>query len=153
MTELIINSPSLQSLHQRYMSTLLKFLFWALWIFLWTPLVTLAGWLAGAHLTYFEMVRLNGWTEVVHDFKIFMLCVAVIGGALGLWAAYNYYRFRGVERRKAFPPVEKRQLAEFFNVNIVDLALQQKAQCLAVAFDERGRIINSNEMVSGVPLR
>jgi biofilm PGA synthesis protein PgaD len=153
VTELVINSPSLQSLQQRYISTILTFVFWVLWIFLWTPLLTLLAWLVGAHLVYFEMFELKGWGEVVREFKIFSICVTLIGLALGLWALYNYQRFHGVERRKAFPPLENNQLAEFFQVDATELSLQQKAQCLTVTFDEHGHITDCSEIVFGISLR
>ncbi|MDP3334575.1 MAG: poly-beta-1,6-N-acetyl-D-glucosamine biosynthesis protein PgaD, partial [Methylococcaceae bacterium] len=76
MKDLIINTPSLQSIKQKYVSALFTFVFWVVWIFLWTPLVTLIGWILGVDLVIFQMIELGGYQGVVADFILFLLCVA-----------------------------------------------------------------------------
>lgn len=147
MKDLIINTPSLQSIKQKYVSALLTFAFWVVWIFLWTPLVTLIGWILGVDLVIFQMIELGGYQGVVADFILFLLCVALMGGALAIWAGYNFVRFRNVDRRTPLPPVTNSQLAEFFKVNEASLSTQQEAQCLSVSFDDDGNIIRSTKIV------
>lgn len=146
MKPLVIDTPSLQSLRQKYFSTLITFVFWVVWIFLWTPLVTLLGWFLSIDQVYIQMIALNGYEEVIDDFVLFVRCVAGMGGALAIWALYNFGRFRNVERRAALPPVSNAQLSDFFHVDIETLSQQQAAQCLSVGFDDDGNIISSSEL-------
>lgn len=143
---LVINSPSLQNLSERYVSALFTFLFWIIWIFLWTPLVTFIGWLLGLDLVYLEMIELEGYKAVISDFGLFLMCVMVIGFILGIWALYNFIRFKDVDRRAAIEPVNSHQLSTFFAIDPSLLAKQQKSQCLSVHFDDHGNIVNSTEI-------
>lgn len=143
---LIIDSPSLQNLRQRYLSVTFTFVFWVIWILLWTPLITLIGWFFGLDLVYIEMIKLEGYKSVIADFGLFLICITVIGGILGIWAAYNFFRFKDLERRAALDPVNNRQLAAFFGVDPQTLTKQQKAQCLSVSFDSQGNIIASEQI-------
>ena len=137
---LIINSPSLQSLQQQYVSALFTFIFWMIWIFLWTPLITLVGWLSGLDLIYIQMIELEGFSDITEDFSGFLICVAIIGSVLGFWALYNFLRFKDIERRAAITPVNNQQLAAFFGVAVNTLDTQQKTQCLSISFDDQGNI-------------
>jgi len=76
-----------------------------------------------------------------------LLCVALMGGALAIWARYNFVRFRNVDRRTPLPPVTNSQLAEFFKVNEAILSTQQEVQCLSVSFDDDGNIIRSTKIL------
>lgn len=143
---LVIDSPSLQSLRQRYLSATFTFVFWVIWILLWTPLITLIGWLFGLDLVFIEMIKLDGYKGVIADFGLFLICITVIGSILGIWAAYNFFRFKDLERRAAIEPVNNRQLAAFFEVDPQILTKQQKAQCLSVSFDSHGHIIASKQI-------
>lgn len=140
---LIIDSPSLQSLRQRYLSATFTLIFWTIWIFLWTPLLTLLGWLLGLDLVYIEMIELKGYRAIIADFGLFLICVGIIGGILGIWAAYNFFRFKDLERRAAIRPVNNPQLAAFFKVDPQTLTRQQNTQCLSVSFDSLGNIVAS----------
>ncbi len=111
---LVIHRPSLQTLRQKYVSRVLTFVFWLLWFFLWIPLITFIGWIAGFDIFYLEMIELEGYQEVAAEFSLFLLGVAIIGGLLGIWALYNFLRFKNVERRTAINPVNNQQLADFF---------------------------------------
>ena len=137
---LIINSPSLQSLQQRYVSALFTFIFWMIWIFLWTPLITLVGWISGLDLIYIQMIELEGFSDITEDFAGFVICVAIIGCVLGFWALYNFLRFKDIERRAAITPVNNQQLAAFFGVAVNTLDKQQQTQCLSISFDDQGNI-------------
>jgi biofilm PGA synthesis protein PgaD len=137
---LIINSPSLQSLQQQYVSALFTFIFWMIWIFLWTPLITLIGWISGLDLIYIQMIELEGFSDITEDFAGFLISVAILGGLLGFWALYNFLRFKDIERRAAITPVNNQQLAAFFGVGVNLLGKQQQAQCLSISFDDQGNI-------------
>ncbi len=144
MKPLVIDTPSVQSLRQKYISALLTFIFWVIWIFLFTPLITLLGWLLGIHLVYFQMIELEGSKAVIENFGAFLECLAAIGGSLSAWAYYNYWRFGKIDRRTQLPPVTNDQLSAFFHVEESSLSAQQENKCLSVSFDEAGNIIRIN---------
>lgn len=139
---LIIQSPSLQSLQQRYATAIFTFIFWMIWIFLWSPLITLIGWLLGFDLFYVEIFELEGYESILSDMTGFVEWVAIIGGALATWALYNFLRFRDIERRTALSPVSNQQLSTFFNISEHSLHQHQHSQYLSVSFDEQGNITN-----------
>ena len=111
---LIIERPDLQSRSQRLISTTLTAFFWALWLYLWLPVVALVGWYA--------------------------VCIVALAGSLIVWALYNIFRFRGRERRKARPLVRVGQVAEHVGVEPDTLLAWQRARILHVMHDEAGRI-------------
>lgn len=147
---LIINSPSLLSLQQQYVSALFTFIFWMIWIFLWTPLITLVGWLSGLDLIYIQMIELEGFSDITEDFSGFLICVAIIGSVLGFWALYNFLRFKDIERRAAITPVNNQQLSTFFGVEVKTLERQQHLQCLTVSFDDQGNI-SASKAINNTP--
>ena len=147
MKPLVIDTPSMQSLRRKYISAVITFIFWMIWIFLWTPLITLVGWLLGIHQVYFQMVELQGSQAVIESFGLFLKCLAAMGGSLAAWALYNYLRFRNIDRRTPLPPVTNAQLSAYFHVDQSVLSRQQASKCLSVCFDEDGKIIRSVELI------
>ncbi len=142
MRDLIINTPSLQSLWQRYASIIFTFLFWGIWFFLWIPIVTVVAWYFGFSLVYFEMFEMGGYETAIDDFSRFLTVVALLGGSLSVWASYNYFRFRGVDRRAAQKPVTQEEIADFFEIEYLLLKKAKHANLVSVSFDEDGKIID-----------
>ncbi len=142
MRNLIINTPSLQNLWQRYASVLLTFIFWGVWFFLWIPIATLIAWYFGFTLLYFEMFEMGGFETATQDFIRFLIVVACLGGSLAIWASYNYLRFRGVDRRAAQKPVSQEQIGDFFKIEYSILKKAKHAKLVSVSFDEDGKIID-----------
>jgi len=147
MKELIINTPSMQSLWQSYSSVLITFIFWLLWFFLWVPVATAIAWYSGLHLAYFEMFEMDGFKSVIDDFLGFLQIVALLGGSLAIWASYNFLRFRGNERRKPQKPVEIEQVADYFDLDVETLKQRRKEKMITVNFDDKGKIIGIDKLV------
>lgn len=100
MRHFIIERPQWQTASQRAVFRFLTVLCWALWIYLWMAVLALIGWLLGIDVGYREMVIKHGFGEFVDRLPLYAFIVLCLGGGLLLWAYYNYFRFRGVERRK-----------------------------------------------------
>lgn len=143
---LIIERPDLQSRSQRLISTTLTAFFWALWLYLWLPVVALVGWWLGATRFYDEMVRLEGYKPLVELLGWYAVCIVALAGSLIVWALYNIFRFRGRERRKARPLVRVGQVAEHVGVEPDTLLAWQRARILHVMHDEAGRIESVEEI-------
>ncbi len=142
--DLILNSPSMQTLWQRYSSIIITFAFWVMWFFLWVPVITAIAWYQGIHLAYFEMFEMDGFKAVIADFFVFLKIVMLLGGSLAIWAGYNFFRFRGKERRKAVKPVSVEDLAVFFEMDVELLKQRQQEKMISVAFDANGQICSIN---------
>jgi biofilm PGA synthesis protein PgaD len=96
----IIEKPQWQTASQRALFRSVTVLLWALWFYLWLPVLALIGWLLGIKIGYRELVMKHGYAEFVDQLPLYACIVLCLGGGLLLWAYYNYFRFHGVERRK-----------------------------------------------------
>lgn len=137
---LIIERPDLQSPPQRVVSTGLTLFFWALWAYLWLPVLALLGWAFGVTRFYEEMVVNQGDQALLDVLGWYAVGIALLAGSLVCWALYNYFRFRGNERRSARPRVGVAQVAAQAAVEPGALQGWQKARVLYVRHDAAGRI-------------
>jgi biofilm PGA synthesis protein PgaD len=108
------------------------------------PLITLIGWWAGIDLFYVHMIKLDGNQLLYKDLFFFLKCIILLGGTLAIWASYNYFRFRKLERRMALPAVTNRELSLFFGIDKKSLDKQQLEKYISVQFDENGNISDLN---------
>jgi biofilm PGA synthesis protein PgaD len=116
MKDLIIDKPQWQSARQRMLFGSLTTLFWVLWIYLWLPVLAIAGWILGLKIGYDEMVVRAGYASLARLLKVYALIIGCLDGTLLAWAYYNYYRFRGVERRKRSDRVTLADLARRYGI-------------------------------------
>ena len=142
MTELIIHAPHLQSAIQRITTTTITLAFWALWCFLWTPLVTLFAWLSGIELIYVEMVELGGYKSLLAELYTLSIGIGTMTGSLVIWATYNFHRFKNNKQRGTQKPVSNQELAQFFKVEEKSIPSWKNTKHLSVSFDESGNIKN-----------
>ena len=147
----LIERPDLQSRSQRTLYGALTLVFWALWLYLWVPLLALLAWSLGVQQAYKYMVVLGGYRDVLNLLGFYALVILLLGGGLVLWAVYNIIRFRGVERRTAAPPVTPAESGREFGQDPAAVARWQSAQRLYVTHDERGRIARVEILVNGAP--
>ncbi len=137
---LIIETPSLQSLRQRYAYALLTLAFWVLWFYLWIPVISLVAWLLGVKAFYREMIFLDGLHEQQELLIWYGLTIAIVGICYISWALYNQFRFRGRERRLTPPVVTVEELAGDFDLDPALVSTLQEAKRIRIVHDEQGRI-------------
>lgn len=136
----LIERSDLQSPQQRTLYGALTLMFWALWIYLWLPLLALLAWTLGVQQAYKYMVVLDGYQQLLRLLGIYLLIILLLGGGLVLWASYSIFRFRGVERRSAQREVTTSALALHFAQPATEVACWQALKQLHVTHDEAGRI-------------
>lgn len=94
----IISKPSAQPTLHRSFFGIITAAFWALYLYLWLPLLTLVLWLFGIRTTIFELYLRE---HQIDPFLILALPLIAIAATilLILWAEYNRWRFKDKERR------------------------------------------------------
>ncbi len=136
----IIETPDLQSLRQRYASTILTLAFWVLWFYLWIPVLSLLAWLLGIESFYREMILFEGLYGERRLLACYGITVLLIGIAYLGWALYNQFRFRGRERRCEQRRVDDEALAEAFGIVPDEVVRLKSARRVVITHDEAGRI-------------
>lgn len=136
----IIHQPRLQTLKQRFGYSLVTFIFWTIWLYLWLPLISLLAWFIGIRLFHDEMIAQRGYEGFFNLVGWYSLVVLIIGGALLGWGGYNLYRFRGKERRKSTGSSDKNEIAEQFAVDVDQLQKWHRAKQLTIHHTEEGHI-------------
>ena len=94
----IISKPGAQPALHRSFFGVITAAFWALYLYLWLPLLTLVLWLFGIRTTIFELYLRE---HQIDPFLILALPLIAITATilLILWAEYNRWRFKDKERR------------------------------------------------------
>lgn len=140
MNPLIIKRPKLQTLKQKYANTIVTLAFWALWFYLWIPLISLVAWLFGIEIFYEEFILTEGYHILISLFFQYGMVALIISICLLGWAFYNQLRFRRKDRRKEAPRPSAQAQADYFAVNVDHLKKGRKAKNLIVRFDNTGEI-------------
>jgi len=138
---LIINRPDLQSPQQKLVSGLLTMVFWLLWALLWLPLITLAAWAFFGVQLHVHMIELEGYAGFFDLLSTYAMIIVAMGGTLVVWAKYNHFRFRGMDRRKAAAPVSIDMLASFAGHSPLRVAQWREMRVMTVEHDANGRIL------------
>jgi biofilm PGA synthesis protein PgaD len=140
MSELIIETPHLQNLRQRYGFATLTLLFWVLWLYMWLPLISLVAWFFGMKVFYFHMIELGGYVGLMELLGWYTLTVLLIAIVFGAWMLVNLFRFRGKERRRPIQHVKDQQVADYFGVDSEYLSRFSSARSVIVHQTKDGQI-------------
>ncbi len=138
----IIERPDLQSTRQAVAYASLTAAFWALWLYLWLPLLALLAWSLGIEQAYKYMVVLGGYRDVVRLLAVYGLVILLLGGLLITWAVYNILRFRGVENRSANLEITPAEIARDFGMDQISVEKWQREKFLNVTHDNDARILS-----------
>ncbi|MDP2248746.1 MAG: poly-beta-1,6-N-acetyl-D-glucosamine biosynthesis protein PgaD, partial [Nitrosomonadales bacterium] len=122
----------MQTPQQRTLYGALTLGFWALWFYLWLPLLALLAWSLGLQQAFKYMVVLEGYQEVIQLLGLYALIILFLGGGLIVWAVYNIIRFSGVERRTDALPVTPKEIGHHFDQDPKAVANWQNQRRLCV---------------------
>ena len=115
-------------------------LFWIIWFYLWVPLITLFGWWFQIDVLQHQMVTLGGYQDFLEELPLLITSIIALSMSLAIWGAYNYFRFKGTERRKALRPVELHDLLDTFAIGEDELVAIQASSIVEIDFDQKGNI-------------
>jgi biofilm PGA synthesis protein PgaD len=142
----IISRPEWQSKTQRFTSGTLTIIAWAIWIYLWLPIITACLWIAGIHLTYVELFRGPSLSSLLFMGLMALLCSIVVTG----WASYNYVRFARRSRRLHAETICHQAIGKVFAVSdpaVLSSILHERR--MNFYFDDAGILIHVETLEAG----
>lgn len=146
-----IQSPELLTARQRRREAALTGLMWMLYVYLWTPLLSMLAWLVGFDFAYEVMVRAGGMhalKQVVWWYAAAIFSILLITAA---WSVSNRLRFRNRNRRQIVGRLEDQALMEWFGVNQEQLTLMRGQTRVEIEFDAQGVIGTISGATSPAP--
>lgn len=144
---LIIERPDLQVWQQKAMFGALTAVFWAVWVFLWMPLITLLIWLFFGQRFQLHMFELNGYRAFMGLLAIYSLVIGTMGGGLLLWATYNHYRFRGIDRRRNMAVPSATAMGAYIKHPSTAIDAWRSYPIMTVDHDQHGGIVKVEPLV------
>jgi biofilm PGA synthesis protein PgaD len=76
--------------------------------------------------------------------ELYAMVIAILGGALLVWAKINELRFRGKVRRAQVSEIHTQQLIEAFDIPDLDLPQLKTEKVLYVYMKNDGQVIDIN---------
>lgn len=136
---ILIQRPHRQRPASRAFFGLLTFLAWMLWVSLWLPLITLLAWLFGLRTSYVQLFVDNharGWHQLLYLSLLALACAVVISS----WSAYNWWRFRALDRRRGRSRVAMTAMAGQLGVQPASAIELRSGARIVLKFAEDGSI-------------
>jgi biofilm PGA synthesis protein PgaD len=137
---LIIDKPHLQNHMQRYGWGTVTFIAWAIYVYLWMPMLTLFAWWIGYKLFHIHFIELNGAAGLFDKLALYATIILVLSAILIIWARIEQLRFKDKERRKAGSAVSLREVALRYKLNENQLGRIRQKKSIQVVFNASGNI-------------
>lgn len=128
----------------RTLHGVLTLLAWALYAYLWLPLLTVVAWVLGIRTAYIELyVRDNRLDQTIF---IVIAVLAIVATALLVgWAEYNRRRFGSAHRRAAPRDVEADDVAKSLFAPEGLLPRLSGAKSMRLTMDEDARLVGVHQ--------
>lgn len=135
-----IHAPQLLGRLQRVRDTLLTGAMWAVYAYLWLPLISLLAWLVGVDFAYDAMVRAGGIVALQKMLQYYAAGGIVIFVIIAAWSTSQRIRFRGKSRRSGAPQVSDEMMRRYWDIDEETLARLRKGRVAVITHDGQGRI-------------
>ncbi|PJK01363.1 poly-beta-1,6-N-acetyl-D-glucosamine biosynthesis protein PgaD [Lysobacteraceae bacterium NML91-0213] len=111
---------------------------WALYAWLWAPLITALAWLLGVQTAWFQLYLRQ------HEIDLFVLSllplIALTSGALLIgWAEYNRVRFAKADHRRRRPAIDEDSVRSALGATPVLAEKLRDGRIVHVALDDDAR--------------
>lgn len=136
---LIFERPDLQERRQRWLYWALTLVAWAVWVYLWLPLVTLVAWYLGLR-TFIREIVIPDPATMISTGLVYLGIVAALALVLIGWSRYNLFRFGGEDRRRGGSPLTDEELRDAFDVDTQTLEVLRTSWITTVHHDEDGGV-------------
>jgi biofilm PGA synthesis protein PgaD len=140
----IIYHPELQSGRQHALFSALTVTIWALWIYLWLPLITGILWGVGIRWAYFQIFR--GTRGVSLWVILWILCAVIV--AVAYWSTYNRIRYEGKTQRRRAKALSKIMIGQKFGVTGDALYTLTHERRLNLYFNDREELMDVDARAS-----
>jgi biofilm PGA synthesis protein PgaD len=124
---------------QRTRDTMITALLWAVYLYLWVPLISLLAWALGFEFAYDVMVRAGGARDLLPILLEYAVVISLIFSGFTIWSISNRLRFKHMNRRSLRRPVADINLAEYFRIPVEQLYSMRAHRIMYVDLDETGR--------------
>lgn len=125
----IRDNPKLKSFLRNVGEWSFTTLMWALWLYLFLPLLNVILWLLGIRFFYVEVFEKAGYVQLLNLLNKIGWGILAVFAILRFWGYYNYLRFGRKDRRKSTSSTTVGQLSESFNLppeKIIELQSQKE---------------------------
>ena len=139
-TEVCIDVPELMTRREQLRDTFATGFMWALYVYLWLPLISLLAWVMGFEFAYDVMVRAGGAAHLRTGLYWYGVAIASIFVIFGIWSVSNRMRFAGHDRREHLERVTDETFIDYFGISPDDLTLLRNGRALTLEFDAAGAI-------------
>jgi biofilm PGA synthesis protein PgaD len=134
---LIISHPERQSGAQHALFGALTVSIWAVWLYLWLPLITGILWTVGIRWAYIQVFK---GSRGVSLWVIVWIMGAVIV-AVAYWSVYNNLRYAGRTQRRHTKAVSKTLIGQKFGVTADTLYTLTHQRRLNLYFNDRDELM------------
>jgi biofilm PGA synthesis protein PgaD len=141
---LIISHPERQSDTQHALFGALTVSIWALWIYLWLPLITGILWIVGIRWAYIQVFK--GGRGISLWVIVWILGAVII--AVAYWSSYNNIRYAGRTQRRHAKAVSKTMMGQKFGVAGDALYTLMHERRLNLYFNDREELIRVDALAS-----
>jgi biofilm PGA synthesis protein PgaD len=138
-----IQAPELQSAPDRTRDMVVTAIMWAVYMYLWAPLVSLFAWLLGFEFAYDVMIRNGGASGLDSVLRFYALVVVLIFLVVSTWSLGNRLRYGKLSRRRSANETTLESMAEYFEVDADTATRLRGLKLAAVDFDAEGRPVVS----------
>lgn len=137
--QMYFSAPEEMTHRERARDTLITAVLWAVYLYLWVPLVSLLAWAMGFEFAYDVMVRAGGARDLLPILLEYLVVVSIIFSAFTIWSVSNRLRYRDLNRRARRAPVRDEALSDYFQIPVSQIAAMRSRQVIHISIDEDGR--------------
>ena len=138
---LIIEAGHRQSTAQRTVGTMLQAFFWAAWLNLWLPLITLAAWGHGAWTAHEQYITRKGLIELVRLLPWFVFGVVLFAALVIAWARLQKHLWHRSADRTRTPEVSTQQVANLLGLDEQKIQVWRNSRALIAHHDASGLLL------------
>lgn len=134
----LIRKPHAQPALRRTAWGFVTAAFWAFYLYLWAPLVTLLLWAFGIRTAAYELY-LRGSHVEPFLLAVLPLLTLACAALLVAWAEYNRWRFGGHDRRRPQPDAPRAEIAAALGADEATAAALLAGKRTVLRMDDRAR--------------
>jgi len=129
----------------RAREALITTLLWALYGYLWLPLISFAAWYFGYEFYYEMIVRAGGPDELIVLLLWFGNACLIVLLLVVSWSGFQYSRFKGDgERRTRFSTLDPQAECDYWGIESEVAQRLKSAKVVTVSLDEAGQLTKIN---------